>query len=191
MNEKNMDVKTKNCKSCGAEVVKLAKVCPKCGAKLKMGVGKKILIGIGVFVILGVISSAGSNGTPTPIVATPTPVVASTTPTPVVKPEPIPTPTPDPVIPTPTTIDNPVAKLDSSSVKDSIKSNATAAWGTDYEMIKYDIDKQTTAYNALKEIKVDTKVKYDTMVKAIGDWNKDFEMIKYEYDKQMKAYGSL
>ena len=48
-----MSVKTKTCKSCKAEVKGKAKVCPSCGAKMKMGLGKKLLIGVAVLVVLG------------------------------------------------------------------------------------------------------------------------------------------
>ena len=36
------------CKSCGKEVAKSAKSCPHCGAKLKMGMGLKLIIGLAV-----------------------------------------------------------------------------------------------------------------------------------------------
>ena len=58
--EKN---KSKNCKVCGAEVAKSAKVCPQCGAKLKKG--HPILIGVlVVFVLLAVIGASGGNDEP-------------------------------------------------------------------------------------------------------------------------------
>jgi len=56
-----MIVKTKKCKACGTEVVKLAKVCPECGIKLKMGWGKKLLIVFGFLIILGWIGSNGNS----------------------------------------------------------------------------------------------------------------------------------
>lgn len=46
--------KMKTCKSCEAEVSKSAKVCPKCGARLKMRFITKALIGIGVLAALAV-----------------------------------------------------------------------------------------------------------------------------------------
>ena len=36
------------CKSCGKEVAKSAKSCPHCGAKLRMGMGLKLIIGLAV-----------------------------------------------------------------------------------------------------------------------------------------------
>lgn len=67
----------KNCKVCGAEVAKSAKVCPHCGAKLKKG--HPILIGIAVlFVLVAVLASSGDDepkkvGTSTPVQTEQTP----------------------------------------------------------------------------------------------------------------------
>lgn len=47
------------CKQCGNENAKDAKTCPKCGTSLKMGIGKKILIGVGVLFALAVIGRLG------------------------------------------------------------------------------------------------------------------------------------
>lgn len=55
--------KLKNCKVCGAEVAKSAKVCPHCGAKLKKG--HPVLIGILVFfAIFAIIGSSGGDDEP-------------------------------------------------------------------------------------------------------------------------------
>ena len=52
----------KNCKVCQKEVANNAKTCPHCGAKLKMGLGMKVLIGFGAFILLAIIGSAlGGN----------------------------------------------------------------------------------------------------------------------------------
>lgn len=59
-----MSVKTKTCKSCQTEVEGKAKVCPSCGAKMKMGLGKKLLIGVAVLVVLGWMIPNGKS-TPT------------------------------------------------------------------------------------------------------------------------------
>ena len=50
----------KTCKDCGTEVSKSAKTCPKCGAKLKGGIGKVILIILAIIVVFGV--AAGATG---------------------------------------------------------------------------------------------------------------------------------
>lgn len=53
----------KNCRVCGAEVAKEAKVCPHCGAKLKKG--HPILVAVLViFVIIGAISTSGGSDEP-------------------------------------------------------------------------------------------------------------------------------
>ena len=48
------EAKLKTCKSCNAEVAKSAKRCPKCAAKLKMGLLPKLLIALVGIVILSV-----------------------------------------------------------------------------------------------------------------------------------------
>ena len=51
----------KTCKDCGAEVSKSAKVCPKCGKKLKH-TGLRVCLGILViFIGIGIIASSGDN----------------------------------------------------------------------------------------------------------------------------------
>jgi hypothetical protein len=49
------------CKSCGKEVAKGAKVCPHCGKKLKMGLFLKLVIGIVGLSILGTILAPSSE----------------------------------------------------------------------------------------------------------------------------------
>ena len=49
-----MSTKLINCKSCGKEVSKNAKICPHCGAKLKMGMFMKLII---AGVAIGVLSA--------------------------------------------------------------------------------------------------------------------------------------
>ena len=58
-----MNKKMTNCKACGEEIAKSAKVCPHCGAKNK----KKhpVLIGIAVFfVLIGIVASSGDSDEP-------------------------------------------------------------------------------------------------------------------------------
>ena len=50
----------KNCKSCGKEIAKSAKVCPNCGAK-QGGIGKIIGIVVIVLIIFGIIGAAGGG----------------------------------------------------------------------------------------------------------------------------------
>lgn len=54
--------KLTSCKSCSNEVSKSAKVCPKCGHKLKGGIGKVLLIVLGVFFGLAIIGSMMGDG---------------------------------------------------------------------------------------------------------------------------------
>lgn len=57
-----MASKMKNHKACGKEVTPSAKVCPSCGRNLKLGFGKKSLLGIGSLVLLRIIKSASTGG---------------------------------------------------------------------------------------------------------------------------------
>ncbi len=51
----------KNCKACGREIAKSAKMCPNCGAK-QGGIGKIIGIAVAVIVVLGIIGAAAGGG---------------------------------------------------------------------------------------------------------------------------------
>lgn len=51
----------KKCKECGADISSSAKVCPKCGKKLKH-TGLRVLLGI-IILIVGVVALASNNGT--------------------------------------------------------------------------------------------------------------------------------
>jgi len=51
----------KPCKECGQEVSSSAKKCPHCGAKLKGGILKKLLIGAGGVIIIIIIASIGTE----------------------------------------------------------------------------------------------------------------------------------
>lgn len=58
-------ITTKKCK-CGAELNKQLKVCPECGAKFKMGWGKKILIGVAILAFIGwALPDTPKSSTPT------------------------------------------------------------------------------------------------------------------------------
>ena len=57
-----MNKETKICKICGKELAKNAKICPNCGQDQRNFFSRhKILTGIGIIVILGVIGSFGSS----------------------------------------------------------------------------------------------------------------------------------
>lgn len=57
--------KMKLCKVCQKEVAKSAKICPHCGAKLKMGLSKIVGIGVGIIIVLAIIGSMSSNDSDT------------------------------------------------------------------------------------------------------------------------------
>ena len=48
-------MKIKNCRTCGAEITKKDKICPECGARLRLPWWKKVLIGLGIFIVLIVV----------------------------------------------------------------------------------------------------------------------------------------
>ena len=66
----------------------------------------------------------------------------------------------------------------------TLKANASAKWGSDYEMVKYEYDNQAQAYDW-----VIAQTKYpDIMANAKKEWGYDYEMVKYEYNNQVEAY---
>ena len=48
-------MKIKNCRTCGAEITKKDKICPECGVRLRLPWWKKVLIGLGIFIVLIVV----------------------------------------------------------------------------------------------------------------------------------------
>lgn len=48
-------MKIKNCRICGAEITKKDKICPECGTRLRRPWWKKVLIGLGIFIVLIVV----------------------------------------------------------------------------------------------------------------------------------------
>jgi len=68
-----------------------------------------------------------------------------------------------------------------------IMKNAYKEWGNDYEMVKYEHEKQVGAYEWIQK-----QTKYpDIMKNAKQKWGDDYEMVKYEYENQVEAYESL
>jgi RNA polymerase subunit RPABC4/transcription elongation factor Spt4 len=53
--------KLKSCKTCEKQVAKSANVCPHCGAKLKMGVFKKLLIGVAALFVIALLSNVNEK----------------------------------------------------------------------------------------------------------------------------------
>jgi hypothetical protein len=54
--------KMKPCKTCSKEVAASAKTCPNCGAKLKMGGFKKLLIWLSIFIVMIIVIAVASSG---------------------------------------------------------------------------------------------------------------------------------
>lgn len=65
----------KNCKACGAEIAKSAKVCPKCGAKQKKH--RVLWIVLAVVVLLGILGAIGGGDSKPTLVASNQNTVAS------------------------------------------------------------------------------------------------------------------
>jgi hypothetical protein len=104
------------------------------------------------------------------------------------------TPAVDPVVkvePTAPKLINCVADLNSDDVKSAIKNRAESEWGTNYRMVKFEINTQTESYNYLKDISIKSKVHETIMKNALKEWNDNFRMVKFEYDTQLKAYNDL
>jgi len=65
-----------------------------------------------------------------------------------------------------------------------LKTNAEKEWGTDYKMVKYELDNQTEAYDWVVR-----QTQYpNIMVNAKQEWGYDYQMVKYEYENQAQAY---
>lgn len=76
-----------------------------------------------------------------------------------------------------------------SSVESQIKKDAKEKWGTEYDMVKWEQDKQLECYhNILNNIE---KMDQDILNQAIKKWDYDFGMIVWEYNKQVNAKNSL
>ncbi|MCM3728709.1 hypothetical protein M3226_23980 [Neobacillus cucumis] len=86
---------------------------------------------------------------------------------------------------------NVIAKLNPTTVANTIRSNASKEWGTDYEMVQYEINQQTSAYNKLKVMVVKNSLGETLLNNAFKTWSYDFEMVDYEYYTQVQAYNRV
>lgn len=68
-----------------------------------------------------------------------------------------------------------------------LKANASAEWGDDYQMVKYEYDNQVEAYDWVMA----QTAHPDIMAKAKREWGMDYQMVQYEYNNQVKAYNAL
>jgi len=74
-----------------------------------------------------------------------------------------------------------------TEIIDLLKKNALEKWKTDYEMVNYEVNKQTDAYDWIIK-----QTEYpDIMKKAKQKWGNDYEMVQYEYEKQIESYKAL
>jgi len=73
---------------------------------------------------------------------------------------------------------------DREAMIEIFKDNASATWGNDYQMVKYEVDNQTEAYDWV----VEQTAYLDIMEKSEDKWYPDYEMVKYEYENQVEAY---
>ena len=129
-----------------------------------------------------------TNSNPPTLIATSMPIqtptpspVPTSKPTQTLKPvsKVITTPTQAPVVSTPQT--------DRASMLVILKTNASAKWGDNYEMVKYEYDNQVEAYDWVM-----AQTAYpDIMAKAKQKWGNNYEMVQYEYNNQVEAYKSL
>ena len=105
---------------------------------------------------------------------TPTPELTSA---PAPKPEPKPELEPEPE-------PEPETKTDRDKMIEIFKAEALAKWGDDYAMVKWEINKQTEAYDwVIKQTKYT-----DIVERAKQKWGNDYAMVKWEYEKQAGAY---
>ena len=65
-----------------------------------------------------------------------------------------------------------------------LKTNAEKEWGTNYEMVRYELDNQIASYDWVVQ-----QNQYPTlMANAKNEWGHNYEMVKYEYENQSDAY---
>jgi len=79
------------------------------------------------------------------------------------------------------------AKSERTTVLEILKAEAMKKWKDDYSMVKYELNKQTEAYDwVIKQTEYS-----DIMKKALQKWGNDYSMVKYEYEKQVEAFKAL
>jgi len=100
-------------------------------------------------------------------------------------PPPAPPPTPEPTpIPEPTPATTPETKTDREAMIEIFKANALENWGSDYQMVNYELENQTEAYDWVVK-----QTQYPEIMEwAKSEWQNDYEMVKYTYENQVEAY---
>ena len=86
--------------------------------------------------------------------------------------------------PTPTPAPAPETKTQRDTMIEIFKANALTKWGSDYEMVSYEIKQQTEAYDWI----IKNASYADILTRAKQKWADDYTMIKYEYSQQADAY---
>jgi hypothetical protein len=161
----------------------------------KKWLGKKLRITVSILAILfgGILTLAiGSDTSTNTDTTADTTTAPDTTATPDTTTAPAETPAPEPVEPPkPVAPVNVITTLDSTDVDTHIKDQAKADWATDYTEQKYIIGQQTTDYNTLKAIVIDTPEKEQIMNQAHDDWGYDFSETLYIYNDQLKSMNDL
>jgi peptidoglycan hydrolase-like protein with peptidoglycan-binding domain len=90
------------------------------------------------------------------------------------------------VAPTPAATPAPAStsQPDRASVLATLKANASAKWGADYQMVQYEYNTEIQAYD-----QVESQTAFpDIMAAAKSKWGDDYSMVEYEYTNQVAAY---
>jgi len=78
-----------------------------------------------------------------------------------------------------------------NDVASKIKSKAEEKWPGNFSMQKYEIDRQTEAYNTIQGLLNTTDYNADILKLAIEKWDDEYSMQVYEYERQLKAFKEL
>lgn len=77
---------------------------------------------------------------------------------------------------------------------ESIKKRALNKWGSDYDMVVFEINKQAKSllkfYQEMQKWEEDSP-EYEILIRAYQKWGEDYDMVVYEYTKQLKNYKRL
>jgi hypothetical protein len=69
------------------------------------------------------------------------------------------------------------SETDRTSMLAILKANATAKWGTDYQMVQYEYNNQVQAYD-----QVMSQTAYpEIMTAAESKWGNDYSMVEYQW----------
>ena len=151
-----------------------------------LSAGLRSIIVIILFIIAISVSAGKKEEVPATQPQTTTPVVeqavATTTPDkPVVNNS---APVQNSTVSNPKPATTPAPQNDRASVLVILKANASAKWGDNYQMVKYEYDNQVEAYDW-----VVAQTKYPSiMAGAKQKWSNNYQMVKYEYENQVEAY---